>query len=82
LSVGRTRDPLVFSLAVMNCYEATARLRVMAAKAALPYVHAPGARRRGLKADRKAAADRARKGRFAPPRAPLVLINSHLKDER
>jgi hypothetical protein len=26
-----------------------------------------------LKADRKAAADRARKGRFAPPRAPLVL---------
>ena len=43
LSVGRTCDPLVFLLAVMNCDEATARLRVMAAKAALPYVHAPGA---------------------------------------
>jgi hypothetical protein len=74
LSVGHTRDPLTFLLAVMNSSEATARLRVMAAKAALPYVHVPARRRQGLKAERIAAADRASKGRFATPQGPRKVI--------
>lgn len=71
LNLKGKRDPLKFLLAVMNDPDAGARLRVDAAKAALPFVH--GRKGEGGKKDeRQAAAEKAGKGRFAPSAPPKL----------
>lgn len=68
-----TNDPLVFLLAAMNDPATDARLRIVAATSALPYVHAK--KGEGIKDEKKAAAKVAGVGRFAPA-APPKLVSS------
>ena len=72
LEVERTGDPLAFLLSVMNNAGATPRLRIEAARAALPYMR-EAMRRRGKKQDAQAAAIRALRG-FGPKRAPPLAV--------
>ncbi len=77
LDIPATKDPLVFLLAVMNDPTSDARLRIVAATAALPYVHERAGTVQGGKKDRRAeAAQEAGQGKFAPSKPPkLKLIN-------
>jgi phage terminase small subunit len=65
-------EPLAFLLAVMNCPQADTRVRIEAAKAAAPYVHAKkdGG---GKKEQQQAAATVASSGRFAPLALPRLV---------
>ena len=78
LDIPTTKDPLVFLLLVMNDPASDARLRIVAATAALPYVHERAGNVQGGKKDKQAtAAQEARKGKFAPSKPPkLKLINT------
>lgn len=77
LDIPATKDPLIFLLSVMNDLASDARLRIVAATAALPYVHERSGNVQGGKKDRRAdAAQEAGKGKFAPSKPPkLKLIN-------
>lgn len=77
LNMPATKDPLVFLLSVMNDTASDARLRIVAATAALPYVHERAGNLQGGKKDKRAeAAQEAGKGKFAPSKPPkLKLIN-------
>lgn len=77
LDLPATKDPLVFLLLVMNDPATNARLRIVAATAALPYVHERAGNVQGGKKDKRAeAAQEAGKGKFAPSKPPkLKLIN-------
>lgn len=77
LDIAATKDPLVFLLSVMNDSAVDARMRIVAATAALPYVHERAGNVQGGKKDKRAeAAQEAGKGKFAPSKPPkLKLIN-------
>lgn len=77
LDMPATKDPLVFLLSVMNDTASDARLRIVAATAALPYVHKrAGYIHSGKKDNQASAAKEVGKGRFAPSKPPkLKLIN-------
>ena len=75
MRVPYTRNPLTFLRAAMADENAPLRLRVAAAKGLLPFVHARG----GLKAERQA---RARRGRFASQRAPVIRMMDYTKEEK
>lgn len=62
-------DPEKFLRAVMNDSESDARVRVDAAKALMPFIHA-----RKAPAGAKDVAKPAASGKYAP-RAPLKLVN-------
>ena len=67
-----TSDPLEFLLLVMGNPANDARLRMGAAVALLPYVHAKKAE--GVKEQKQDAARKAGGGKFAPSRAPVRLV--------
>jgi len=71
LKTPATDDPLVFLQRVMNDADADARLRVTAASAALPYVHAK--KGEGIKARAQEASKKASTGRFAPSAPPRLV---------
>lgn len=73
LNMPATKDPLVFLLSVMNDTASDARLRIVAATAALPYVHErAGNVQCGKKSKQAEAAKAAGKGRFAAPAPPKL----------
>ncbi len=75
LPISAGESPLDFLILVMNCESADLRLRIDAARAALPYMHQKGDAL-GKKDIRKVAAHRASGGRFAPGNTPrLLLVN-------
>jgi phage terminase small subunit len=70
-----TDEPLTFLLAVQNDKNIDIRQRVRAAIAAAQYKHT----KRSDGGKRDEAADRAKKagaGKFAPPRAPKLVVNN------
>lgn len=67
------KDPLTFLLAVMNDGETDARLRIDAAKAALPFVHQKLGEG-GKKEQKDEAAKKAAASVFAPSAPPLKLV--------
>lgn len=70
--------PLDFMLAVMRDEEQELRLRTAMAQAAAPYVHAkPGDAPKGKKEQaQEAAQEIAAGGKFAPRRAPLLVVDN------
>ena len=68
-----TNDPLVFLLALVNEPTADMRLRLNAAVAAMPYVHARMGDA-GKKDGKQDAAKKASAGKFAPSHAPVRLV--------
>jgi len=71
---GTFDDPLEFLKKVMNSAAADPKLRVDAAKAMAPFVHA----KKG-ESGKKAAKDDAAKqvaSKFGPPRAPRLVVNN------
>lgn len=68
-----TPDPLVFLLALVNEPAADVRLRVSAAVACLPYVHARMGES-GIKDKADTAAKKAGSGKFAASRPPVRLV--------
>ena len=67
-----TNDPLVFLQAVMSNDDADTRIRVAAAVALLPYVHAKKAE--GVKEQKQDAAKKASNGKFAASKPPVRLV--------
>lgn len=67
-------DPLEFLKRVMNDSAADPKLRVDAAKAMAPFVHAKKGEG-GKKAAKKDAADQVA-SKFGPPRAPRLVVNN------
>lgn len=67
------KDPLTFLLAVMNDGQSDARLRIDAAKAALPFVH----QKLGEGGKKEEAANKAKKAasKFTATAAPLKLVS-------
>jgi hypothetical protein len=64
------KDPKAFLITVMNDADSDARLRIDAAKALLPFMHAkPG---EGKKEEKQSAAKTASKGKFAPSAPPRL----------
>ena len=75
LNVPQGKEPLEFLRAVMDDPLADPKLRVRAAIAAAQYVHAKKGEG-GKKDERQAAAEKAGKGKFAPPTGPkLAFVN-------
>ena len=75
LDVPAGLEPLAFLEAVMNDPLADPKLRVRAAIAAAQYRHAKKGEG-GKKDERKERADKAGRGRFAPPAGPrLAVVN-------
>lgn len=73
LDIPKKREPLEFLLSVMNDQEAAPALRVRAAVAAAQYRHSK--KGDGGKTDeRREAADKAGRGKFAPPAAPKLAV--------
>jgi len=70
--IAPTNDPLVFLQQVMNDAEADTRIRVAAAVALLPFVHAKKAD--GVKDVKQDAAKKASVGRFGPSPSPLRMV--------
>ena len=68
-----TNDPLAFLLALVNEPTADMRLRLNAAVAAMPYVHAKAVEA-GVKDRKQDAAKKASAGKFAPSHAPVRLV--------
>ena len=68
-------DPMAYLLQTMNDPGVDLRLRVDAAKAMLPFVHAR-AGAVGKKAAQAVAAKQAERGKFAPRAAPLALVRT------
>lgn len=73
--IGSYDDPEKFLRAVMNASEVEAKIRVDAAKALMPYVHAKKADPT-KKGDKEEAAKKAATGRFAPKSGPRLVANS------
>ena len=68
-----TNDPLAFLLALVNEPTADMRLRLNAAVALMPYVHAK-AGETGKKDAKQDAAKKASAGKFAPSHVPVRLV--------
>lgn len=75
LDVPAGQDPLDFLLSVMDDRTVDAKLRVRAAVAAAQYVH-PKKGEGGKKDERQAAAEKAGRGKFAPPTPPKLVVNN------
>jgi phage terminase small subunit len=73
LNISAKKDPLAFLLEVMNDQEADARLRVRAAVTAAQYRHAKKGDS-GKKDERKEAAEKAGRGKFAPAAPPRLRV--------
>lgn len=71
-SLPHATDPMAWLTAVMVDSNQGVRLRIEAAKALLPYVHAK--RAEGVKAEKQEAAKKAGAGRFASSVPPVRLI--------
>lgn len=74
---GQFDDPLDFLKQVMNDMAADPKLRVDAAKAMAPFVHAKKGES-GKKSAKKDAAE-AVASKFGPPRAPRLVVNNSKK---
>jgi hypothetical protein len=68
-----TNNPLAFLLALVNEPAADIRLRLTAAVAAMPYVHAKMGDA-GKKDEKRAAAKKASVGKFGSSRGPVRLL--------
>ena len=73
LTITGFQDPKAFLLTVMNDQQADARLRVDAAKALMPFIHAKLVEG-GKKDGQKRAADDAGQGKYASAPPPLRSI--------
>ena len=71
-SLPQTNDPVAWLTALMSDSNQGVRLRIEAAKALLPYVHAKKAK--GVKAEKQEAAKKAGAGRFASSMPPVRLV--------
>jgi len=69
----KTDSPLEWLLALMGNADADVRLRVTAATAALPYMHARKGEA-GVKSEAESAAKQASRGKYAASRAPVRLV--------
>jgi phage terminase small subunit len=67
--------PLDVLLAIMRDGKADQRVRLEAAKAAAPFMHAK-AGEEGKKGARQAAAAKVAAGKFAPAAAPRLVVNN------
>ena len=74
IGMAATNDPLVFLQQVMNDGEADTRIRVAAAVALLPYMHAKLAE--GVKDKRQDGAKKAGAGRFGASKPPRLVISN------
>jgi hypothetical protein len=74
LDVGPYDDPFEFLRAVMNCREASPRLRMQAAEALLALTQP----KPGKKAGQARAAERAATGKFAPAAPPRIATVKNL----
>jgi phage terminase small subunit len=73
LDVAPHDDPEQFLVAVMNSAGASARARIDAARALMPFRHAKRGEL-GKKDQRQAAAEKAGKGRFNPSKPPKLAV--------
>ena len=74
IGIAATNDPLVFLQQVMNDGDSETRIRVAAAVALLPYMHAK--RAEGVKDQRQDAAKKAGAGRFGASKSPKLVISN------
>ena len=70
--IAPTTDPLEFLQSVMSSDDTETRIRVAAAVALLPYLHAK--KGEGIKDQRQDAASKAGGGKFAPSKPPVRLV--------
>jgi phage terminase small subunit len=73
--IAKHEDPLEFLLGVMNNDLVDPRLRVRAAVSACQYKHTRRADG-GKREEEAQKAEKAAKGRFATPRAPVLAVNN------
>ena len=74
LDVSATNDPLQFLRLVMVNDDADIKLRIAAAVALMPYVHAK--KGEGVKDAKQDAAKKAGAGRFGASKPPMLVINN------